>query len=126
MQDKMFYVLEAVHRTGIKLIIENFGKGVSSLFDLNKIPIYAFKIDESFIHDKENVLMLRSLIQLGKVLEAKLIASGVNTQESLLYLKDLDCDQAGVKSLFQAKSPQETTLLLAQQSGLNKASLSGG
>jgi len=114
MQDKVFKKLEALQDKGIKLIIENFGKGISSLSDLNKLCIHAFKIDESFVQDKENNLMLRSLILLGKSLDAQLIASAVNDPDDLTLLKELACEQAEGKSLYPALSPQELVLILSR------------
>jgi len=114
MQEKVFKKLDTFHSKGIKLIIENFGKGISSVSDLHKIPIHAFKIDESFIQNKENDLMLRSLIQLGKALNAQLIAAGVNDEKSLENLKSLECHQAEGMCLYPAISSQEMTLLLAK------------
>jgi len=112
MQEKLFKKLLSLHEKGINLTIENFGKGISSLSDLNKLPIHTFKIDESFVHDKNSDLMLRSLIQLGKSLNAKLLASGVDNAEDLALLKELKCDQAEGKVLYAALSPEEMTLLL--------------
>jgi len=113
MQENIFQKLEGLHHKGIKLIIENFGKGVSALSDLNKLPIHAFKIDESFVQNEDNNLMLRSLIQLGKSLNTILLASGVNDAQTLAVLKELECDQAEGKSLYPALSPQEMTLWLS-------------
>ena len=111
MQEKTFKKLNSLHAKSVKLVIENFGKGISSVSDLHKIPIHAFKIDESFVQNDDS-LMLRSLIQLGKALNAQLIASGVNDKKALENLKTLKCHQAEGMSLYPAISSHETSLLL--------------
>jgi len=88
--------------------------GISSVSDLHKLPIHAFKIDESFVQDINEDLMLRSLIQLAKVIDARLIASGVNVESTLSHLKELGCDEAEGIALYPALSPIEMTLLLAR------------
>lgn len=114
MQEKVYKRLESLHNKGLQFIVENFGKGISSVSDLHKLPIYAFKIDESFVQDMNEDLMLRSLIQLGKVMDVKLIASGVNQESTIRSLKRLECDQAEGMKLYPALSPIEMTLLLAR------------
>ncbi|PHR54256.1 MAG: hypothetical protein COA44_13630 [Arcobacter sp.] len=114
MQEKVFKRLESLQNKGVQFIVENFGKGISSVSDLHKLPIYAFKIDESFVQDSSQDLMLRSLIQLGKVMGVKLIASGLNEEGSIQSLKELECDQAQGIKLYPALSPEGTTLLLAR------------
>ena len=114
MQEKIYKKLETLHNKGVQFIVENFGKGISSVSDLHKLPMYAFKIDESFIHDVSDDLMLRSLIQLGKVMDTRLIASGVNQVTVLESLKELACDQAQGTKIYPSLSPQEMTLLLSR------------
>ncbi|MDF1880228.1 diguanylate cyclase [Sulfurimonas sp. MAG313] len=112
MQEKTFKKLESLHKKGLGFIIESFGKGISSVSDLHKLPIYAYKIDESFIQNKTEELMLRSLIQLGKVLNAQLIASGVTNETTLTSVSNLNCDQAEGSYLHPASKAQDLALLL--------------
>jgi len=116
MQENLLQQLRCIHEFGIKLIIESFGLGVSSLADLYKIPIAAFKIDESFTKDqsKDTRVTLHALMQLAHNLKADVIASGVQEVSSLKNLKDMHCQQGQGPLLYPRKSAHDTTSLLSR------------
>ena len=115
MREKSVQQLISLHKLGVKLIIEEFGSGISSLADLHKVPISAVKIDERFTHSQEeqDQLILHSLIQLAQILKADLISSGIQEHSDLEFLKTAGCDQGQGTALYPAKNSQETGLLLA-------------
>jgi len=82
----------------IQLYMDDFGTGYSSLSYLHRLPIDALKIDRSFIlhmgKDKKNTEFVRAMIVLAHHLGLEVIAEGVETQEQLMQLRELECEYA--------------------------------
>jgi diguanylate cyclase (GGDEF)-like protein/PAS domain S-box-containing protein len=82
---------------GVRLSIDDFGAGSTSLRYLQDFPITTLKIDRSFItgvnHNPSNSAIVTSVIALGHQLNLNVIAEGVETQEDLDFLKSRDCDE---------------------------------
>lgn len=91
-------VLEALHEQGIRISIDDFGTGFSSLTHLRKLPIHEIKIDQSFISgmlDRENdYIIARSIIDLAHNLGHRVVAEGVEDTATLELLRGLGCDIA--------------------------------
>ena len=84
---------------GIALAIDDYGTGHSSLAHLKRLPVDELKIDKSFVTHlrnaaPEDVLIIRSTIELGHNMGLKVIAEGVEDAEAWRILKDLGCDMA--------------------------------
>jgi diguanylate cyclase len=90
--------LRLIRDLGVALTIDDFGTGYSSLAYLRKLPVLNIKIDKSFVqnmeHDRDNAVIVRSIIDLGHNLGLKVIAEGVETFESREMLRGFDCDEA--------------------------------
>jgi len=91
-------VLTQLHDCGVTIAIDDFGTGYSSLSYLKRLPIHTLKIDQSFIMDvasnRQDVAIVRSIIELGHNLGFKVIAEGVETGSSWDMLSSLGCDAA--------------------------------
>ncbi len=91
-------LLQRFTRAGIKIAIDDFGTGYSSLGYLRQLPIYALKIDRSFIKDmrsnQHDELIVRSTIGLAHNLDLKVVAEGVEDTETLDLLQEMGCDEA--------------------------------
>ena len=89
--------LEALRAAGIKLAIDDFGKGFSSLSRLQFYPIDSLKIDRSFVarlgSDAKVRAVVASIVALGHNLGMEVIAEGVETQEQFEILAELRTDQ---------------------------------
>ena len=76
---------------------------------LNKLKIKCLKIDQSLIHklktDQQIKLLVKSIIALAKVLDIKVVAKGVETQEQFNLIKDLGCDYVQGYFLSKPLSP---------------------
>ena len=84
MQESLFLQLQRLHALKINIVIENFGTGVSSIDDLYRLPIYAFKISQNILSDESEAEhpRLPMLIQIAKVLKSKVIMHKVDAKES--------------------------------------------
>jgi diguanylate cyclase (GGDEF)-like protein len=89
-------VLQRLSETGYLLYIDDFGTGYSSLGYLKKLAVDALKIDKSFVldmlQDRDAHQIVRSTIDLAHDLGLKVVAEGVETQETLARLRSLGCD----------------------------------
>ncbi|HLG22299.1 MAG TPA: EAL domain-containing protein, partial [Candidatus Manganitrophaceae bacterium] len=85
-------------KMGIRISIDDFGVGYSSLGYLKRLPIDKIKIDKSFIigymTDSNDAVIVRSTIDLGHNLGLKVIAEGVENRQTLEKLISLGCDTA--------------------------------
>jgi EAL domain-containing protein (putative c-di-GMP-specific phosphodiesterase class I) len=98
-------IMQKLHDAGLRLHIDDFGTGFSSLETLHRFPVEAFKIDRSFIQTLTNAEnsaeLISSLVQLGNALGLAVVAEGVETDEQLEFLQSLGC-AAGQGYLFKA------------------------
>lgn len=90
--------LSMCQKAGMSISIDDFGTGYSSLSYLHYFPIDTLKIDRSFVKDMMNnessMALVKSIIGLGKSLNMKIIAEGVENQEEAVALRELGCDSA--------------------------------
>jgi diguanylate cyclase (GGDEF)-like protein/PAS domain S-box-containing protein len=86
----MLFQLRAL---GVRLSMDDFGTGYSSLTYLHRFPIDTLKIDRSFVAcmDKENMEIVRTILMLAENLGMDAVAEGVETQEQLTLLRQLNC-----------------------------------
>jgi EAL domain-containing protein (putative c-di-GMP-specific phosphodiesterase class I) len=91
-------VLERLRDLGVRLSIDDFGTGFSSLGQLKRLAVDVLKIDKSFVlnmeHDDNDDVIVRSTIELGHNLGLRVVAEGVETQETWSRLAQLGCDTA--------------------------------
>jgi diguanylate cyclase (GGDEF)-like protein/PAS domain S-box-containing protein len=80
---------------GIKIYIDDFGTGYSSFSYLKSYKLDGIKIDQSFIRDisyeSENASITSAMIQLAQLLHMDVVAEGVETEEEMEFLRDLQC-----------------------------------
>ncbi len=89
---------------GFSVAIDDFGTGFSSLSYLTRFNINTLKIDQSFIgtfDDPRSQKLIETLIVMGKKLNMKIVAEGVETQQQLTFLQQNQCDF--VQGYFYAK-----------------------
>ncbi|HEV8436406.1 MAG TPA: EAL domain-containing protein [Thermoanaerobaculia bacterium] len=92
-------MLADLKRRGVCLAIDDFGTGYSSLAHLKRLPVDELKIDKSFVLNltetaADDLVIVRSTIELGHNMGLVVIAEGVETAESWAILKRLGCDMA--------------------------------
>ena len=111
--EKTVELLLKLKRLGVKILVDDFGTGFSSLSYLKRFPIDTLKIDREFIgdlsSDPEDRAITRAIISLAHSLNLKVIAEGVETREQLEFLQEEHCDQA---QGFYIASPMPAAELL--------------
>ena len=94
--DYVSSVIMECRKLGIEFAIDDFGTGYSSLTYLKHLPVDIIKIDQSFIrnitHNSVDQAILKSIIDLANILNRKLIAEGIETQQHLELLKEMGCN----------------------------------
>jgi diguanylate cyclase (GGDEF)-like protein len=89
--------LKLLKDKGIKIALDDFGKGYSSLNYLKQLPISTLKIDKSFIDtiesDSKHKSLTNLIVKLGRTMGLSVVAEGVETKEQLDYLIKHKCDK---------------------------------
>jgi EAL domain-containing protein (putative c-di-GMP-specific phosphodiesterase class I) len=89
-------VLERLHRGGVRVSLDDFGQGYTSLAHLARLPLSELKIDRSFIvamsETREDAAIVRSVIELGHQLDLQVVAEGAETDGVVAALTALGCD----------------------------------
>ena len=89
---------------GISIALDDFGTGFSSLSYLQKLPLDRLKVDRSFVNDiaePGGSIIADTIINLGKQMNLKVIAEGIESIEQEVELKALGCDE--VQGFYYAK-----------------------
>ncbi len=91
-------ILRGLRESGIRVTVDDFGTGYSSLSYLQKFPVDALKIDQSFIRQISTVgddtTIVKAVIGMARGLKLRVIAEGVETLEELAFLRAYRCDEA--------------------------------
>jgi diguanylate cyclase (GGDEF)-like protein/PAS domain S-box-containing protein len=90
--------LQELHDKGVMIAIDDFGTGVSSLAQLQRFPVDIIKVDRSFVqvakHDAKGAAIAANVVSLAHALGLLAVAEGIETEEQLASMRDLDCDLA--------------------------------
>ena len=105
-------VLGRLHDRGIRLSIDDFGMGYSSLAQLKRMPVGQLKVDRSFVtyvsEDHDDAAIVKSVTELGHNLGLEVIAEGVEDQQTLDKLIELGCDSVQGFYLARPMSADQT------------------
>lgn len=110
-------MLTGLRDLGIKISIDDYGTGLSTLDYLKKVPACEIKIDQSFVKgladNRSDRLMVQSTIGLAHSLDRKVVAEGVESAEILDALIDMGCDVAQGYAIGRPMSIESLTKRLA-------------
>jgi len=103
--DRGLALLRRLKALGVRISMDDFGSGYSSLSYLQAFPFDKIKIDRAFVinlgRNAQSAAIIRAVIGLGHGLEMSIVAEGVETQEQLGFLADEGCD--AVQGYFLGK-----------------------
>lgn len=115
-------LLDELYSLGLHLAIDDFGTGYSSLSALQQFPISTLKIDQSFVRDvavnADDATIVGTIIHMGRSLKMDVVAEGVESEEQLVFLQNLNCTYVqGLLFGDPMSSESYLELLLAQAEG---------
>jgi EAL domain-containing protein (putative c-di-GMP-specific phosphodiesterase class I) len=89
-------ILDELHERGLRLAIDDFGSGHSSLNRLNQMRVSTLKIDRSFVsglpHDRNAAVLVSSIVQLARNLGLEPLAEGIETEAQRDFFLEHDCE----------------------------------
>jgi EAL domain-containing protein (putative c-di-GMP-specific phosphodiesterase class I) len=111
-------ILQALRNRGVQVSVDDFGTGYSSLSYLQKFPLDALKIDQSFVREINlsggNTAIVTAIIAMARNLGLRVVAEGVETGEQLAFLQSHQCDEAQGYYLGRPMPPEEFAKLLGR------------
>jgi diguanylate cyclase (GGDEF)-like protein/PAS domain S-box-containing protein len=95
--DDAIHILEQLKAYGMKIALDDFGTGYSNLGSLSRLPIDKLKVDQSFVRhiadDPRSRAIARAVVGLGRALNLEIVGEGIESSETLGYLRSVGCDQ---------------------------------
>jgi EAL domain-containing protein (putative c-di-GMP-specific phosphodiesterase class I) len=91
-------ILQTFRSAGVQVSVDDFGTGYSSLSYLKRFPIDSLKIDQSFVRQinmiPSQTAIVDAIISMGRSLNLRVVAEGVETTKELAFLRDRQCEEA--------------------------------
>jgi len=119
--DEARQTLQHLAALGVRVALDDFGSGYSSLNYLRQYPVDAIKIDRSFISEVPDnyqaTTLLATIIDMAHTLGRQVVAEGVETLPQLDYLRKRGCDLAQGFVLARPLNVADISERLAQHSG---------
>lgn len=114
--------IDALVAAGVRLAVDDFGMGYSSLAYLKRFPLHALKIDRMFVRDlpdeREDAAIVRAIVDLGHGLGLHVTAEGVETADQFHELRRLGCDSIQGYLISRPVGAAEMTRMLADPNPL--------
>jgi len=102
---------------GVKICLDDFGKGMSALGYLKKFQIDTIKIDKDIVQKLENnsqdLAIVSAIIGVGKNFNIAVVAEGIESKEQLALLLELGCEEIQGNLLTEPLKMGDTTNFLA-------------
>ncbi len=119
-------ILQQIKSRQIKLSLDDFGTGYSSLSYLHTFPIDTLKIDRAFVvrtdSELKNKAITQAIVTLAQSLGMEVIAEGIETDNQLQYLKQLNCEYGQGYLLSKPLPQSDVEMLLLSNAKLPKES----
>jgi diguanylate cyclase (GGDEF)-like protein len=109
-------MLQTLRKRGVRVAVDDFGTGYSSLSYLQKFPVDAVKIDQSFVRQisngGDNTTIVKAIIGMARGLKLRIIAEGVETLEEVAFLRAYRCEEAQGYYFSRPVPAQQFAMLL--------------
>lgn len=109
--ERTITTLQELKRIGVRISIDDFGTGFSSLNYLKRFPVDTLKIDQSFVRELHNnpndETIVKTIISMAHSLNLQVVAEGIETQEQLVFLQQHLCDGGQGYFFSKPRSPLE-------------------
>ena len=117
-------ILQELSTAGFGISVDDFGTGYSSLNYLRRFPLSKVKIDRSFItdftHAQNDAAIVSAIIAMSHSLGLRVVAEGVETEEQLRFLQDLQCDEIQGFLISKPMPREQATDMLAQSASIKR------
>ncbi len=124
-QERAIATLQELKALGIRLSLDDFGSGYSSLMYLQQFPFDSLKIDRSFIQnltkESKNEAIVTATIQMAHSLNLQVVAEGVETQQEQAFLSQHQCDLIQGYAIGHPMPPLELQKMLQLNQQTNQA-----
>ena len=94
--DDTIELMSRLRELGVKVSMDDFGSGYSSLNVLTKLPLDVLKLDKEFLKDfetdEDGKIIIPSIIEMAKKLQLSVVCEGVETKQQVEFLRQVDCD----------------------------------
>jgi diguanylate cyclase (GGDEF)-like protein/PAS domain S-box-containing protein len=114
--------LMQLRNAGVRLALDDFGVGFSSLAHLRDLPIHRLKIDRSFtvecMRDARTLTIVKAVIEMARALGIKVTAEGVETLTQQTWMQHLGCDSAQGYLFSPPLTPEEFMKLFIESRGV--------
>ncbi len=118
-------ILRELRAQGVRMAVDDFGTGCSSLSSLSRFPIDTINMDRSFLRQKpatdEEANIAAAVIGLGQSLKMRVVAEGVETREDVVFLLEQGCEAAQGNYFSAPLAAPDFATLLAQRARLTSA-----
>jgi len=115
--DQAESVMTGLRNAGIRMALDDFGTGYSSLIYLRRFPFDKIKIDRSFLESVEatgeSLVLIESVVNLGRALGLIVTAEGVETEEQMRLLQAIGCHEVQGYYFSKPVPAADITLMLA-------------
>ncbi|MEZ5959626.1 MAG: EAL domain-containing protein [Hyphomonadaceae bacterium] len=120
--DRALRIIKPLREAGVRLAIDDFGCGHSSLAALSKLPFDVIKIDQQFIRalekgDKQSAAIIEMILALARTLDMEIVAEGVERHEEMEFMAARGCHWIQGFLFGAAVSAPEFAELLRRQAG---------
>jgi diguanylate cyclase (GGDEF)-like protein/PAS domain S-box-containing protein len=109
-------ILKILRARGVQLAVDDFGTGYSSLSYLRKFPVDTLKIDQSFVRQititPDETTIVTAIISMGRSLNLRVVAEGLETKEELAFLQAHQCEEAQGYYFSRPVAAPDFTVLL--------------
>ncbi|HSG21744.1 MAG TPA: EAL domain-containing protein [Azonexus sp.] len=124
--ERSIEVLRDIRSLGVRIAVDDFGTGYSSLSYLKRLPIDVLKIDRSFVNgcekSDEAMVIPHAVIFLGKSLQLRIVAEGVELPEQMATLRRCGCDEFQGYLIARPMDPTATLSFFAAYSVIESSS----
>jgi PAS domain S-box-containing protein len=111
--------MRKLENEGISFVLDDFGTGYGSFRYMQILPIDTLKIDQTFtnslLKSEKSQKLMHGMVQLGKSMELKVVAEGVETAEQADLLITYGCDAIQGYYISKPVTPEEIELLLTKK-----------
>ena len=110
--------LDRLSALGVRISLDDFGSGYSSLSYLKRLPADILKIDKSFVRglgmEVEDTAIVQTVVDLAHILGMEVVAEGVEIEEQETLLKEMGCDFAQGFYFAKPLPPEEVPAFLSR------------